>query len=60
MEKQSISETNRSLVFTESHAMYLSEDHKTGVGAVIWAEGKSVSVKLILYNHLNLILFNIF
>ena len=44
-----ISETNKSLIFTESHAMYLSEDHKTGVGAVIWAEGKSVSMKIILY-----------
>lgn len=43
-----ISETNKSLIFTELNAIYLLEDHKTGVGAVIWAEGKSVSIKIIL------------
>lgn len=47
LEKYS-SETNRLLILTELHAMCLSEDHKTGVGAVIWAEGKSVSMKIVL------------
>lgn len=42
-----ISDTSKSLVLTEVNAICLSEDHKTGVGAVIWAEGKSVSIKII-------------
>lgn len=43
-----ISKTNKSLLFTKLNIICLSEDHKTGVGAVIWAEGKSVSMKIIL------------
>lgn len=43
-----ISETNKSLIFAVLNDIYLSEDHKTGVGAVIWAEGKSVSMKIVL------------
>lgn len=37
----------KALIFTEIN-ICLSEDHKTGVGAVIWAEGKSVSMRRII------------
>lgn len=43
-----ISEINKSLTVSELNAIYLLEDHKIGVGAVIWAERKSVSIKIIL------------
>lgn len=37
------------LLFT-AKTLCISEDHKTGVGAIIWAEEKSVSIEKVTFS----------